>query len=483
MTRPAPEKEPQISDATETKLERIDPRVWRLAAVIVLGAFASGLDASLINVALDSIGTDLSASLATTQWVATVYLLALAVSLPLAGWLADRVGPGRVWLFALGGFTVASGLCAVAVDINMLIAVRVLQGLAGGVLIPAGQTVLGRAVGSERLGRVMATLGIAVTLAPALGPVIGGLALSVGPWEWLFAINIPIGVIGIILGLKYVPRGDRYPGSRLDKRGLALVTIGLPLVVFGITELVGSETVSTPWAATILAIGAVLLTQYVRHARKIPNPVVRLEMLRRPAFATAVVASGFSGMLLFGTGLVFPLFLQLQHNYDTVETGIRLLSVSGGTAVALPFVGRLVDRLGASRVAVVGSALCVLASLGLVVLPAATPMPLVQIVLLVFGIAIAFAGVPPTIAAYKAVAREDLSQATTQVNIAQRLGGAVGGAIFTVLVAQRLSDDPVAAFRVGFACIAAVSLITLGATTAMLISDRRSSAASAAPTA
>ncbi len=472
MTRPAPERA-RTGDVPEAKLERIDARVWRLAAVIVLGAFASGLDASLIHVALDTIGNDLSATLATTQWVATVYLLALAVSLPLAGWLADRFGPGRVWLIALGGFTVASGLCAVAVDINMLIAMRVLQGLAGGVLIPAGQTVLGRAVGSERLGRVMATLGIAVTLAPALGPVIGGLALSVGPWEWLFAINIPIGIVGIVLGVKYVPRGDKNPQSQLDWQGLALVTTGLPLVVFGITELVGSEAVPTPLAATSLAIGVILLTLYVRHARAIANPVVRIKMFRQPAFATAVVASGFSGMLLFGTGLIFPLFLQLQHNYDTLETGLRLLSVSGGTAVALPFCGRLVDRLGASKVAVAGSALCVLASLGLLALPASTPMPVVQVVLLLFGIAIAFAGVPPTIAAYKVVARQDLSQATTQVNIAQRLGGAVGGAIFTVLVAQRLHDDPVAAFRVGFACIAGVSLITLGATSAMLVSERR----------
>ncbi|WP_163549006.1 MFS transporter [Candidatus Frankia nodulisporulans] len=215
--------------------DRIGWPVWRLAGVIVFGAFASGLDASLANIGLKSISSDLGSTLATTQWVTSGYLLALAVSLPLSGWLGRRYGPGRVWLASLVAFTVASGLCAAAPTVSGLIALRVLQGLAGGLLIPAGQTVLGRAVGSARLGRVMATLGIVVAVAPALGPVIGGLILHGGSWRWLFAINLPIGAAGLALGLRYLPRGERGRAPHLDWPGLLLISTGLPALVYALT--------------------------------------------------------------------------------------------------------------------------------------------------------------------------------------------------------------------------------------------------------
>lgn len=212
--------------------------VWRLALVIVFGAFASGLDTSIVTIGLPAIGRDLRAALPETQWVATAYLLALAVSLPLAGWLGRRVGVGRLWLGALAAFTAASVLCAAAPTLAALVALRAAQGLAGGLLIPAGQTVLGQAVGAHRLGRVMATLGVAVSVAPALGPVVGGLLLDpntwhwlgdsgpahwlaggAGAWRWLFAVNLPVGAAGLVLRLRYVPRGrtvgrGRWTGGR-----------------------------------------------------------------------------------------------------------------------------------------------------------------------------------------------------------------------------------------------------------------------------
>ena len=182
--------------------ERLPWSAWRLAAVIAFGAFMSGLDASIVNVGLETIARDLNASIGTTQWAANGYLIALAVSLPVCGWLGRRVGVGRLWLVALAGFTVTSGLCALAGSIHQLIGLRVLQGLTAGLLIPAGQTVIGQAVGSRRLGVVMATLGVAVALAPALGPTLGGVVIHLASWPWLFLVNLPLGALALHLGLR-----------------------------------------------------------------------------------------------------------------------------------------------------------------------------------------------------------------------------------------------------------------------------------------
>ncbi|WP_278314975.1 DHA2 family efflux MFS transporter permease subunit [Lolliginicoccus levis] len=453
--------------------DRIPWQVWRLAGVIVLGAFASGLDTSLVHVALEEIRSDLDSSLRVAQWVASGYLLALAVSLPLAGWLGDRYGVGRVWLFALAGFTVTSVLCAMSVSIEMLIAMRALQGLCGGVLIPAGQTVLGRAVGAEKVGRVIATLGIAVTLAPALGPVLGGVLLHTTSWPWLFAINLPIGVIGLALGLRYVPRGEAQRGRTLDLPGLALLSVGLPSGLYGLTESVGGDGVD-PVAAGALVLGVVLLASYVRHAGRVPEPVLRLGLFAQPRFAASVAAACFTGMLMFGVGLVIPLYFQLLHGDGTIETGLRLLSLGGGTALALPWCGRLVDRKGAGPVAVVGTAACLVGSLALVAVPASLGDTWVMLlVLFVLGVALAFGAVPPTIAAYKSVSAQNLSQATTQVNIVQRLGGALGGAVFTVILARWMVDDVETGFRAVFVSVAVVSLLAVLAALRLRSVERR----------
>ena len=198
---------PSITAPTVSADPRAIPAsVWAIAAVVTFGSFMSGLDASLVNVGMDTIGRRLDATLATTQWIASGYLLALAAALPASGWLSRRFGAGRGWLWSLGAFTGASGLCALAPSIALLIACRALQGVAGGLLVSMGMTTLAQAAGPARMGRVLSITGVPTVLAPALGPAVGALLLAHLSWPWLFLINLPIGAMGIVLGLRFVPR-------------------------------------------------------------------------------------------------------------------------------------------------------------------------------------------------------------------------------------------------------------------------------------
>jgi EmrB/QacA subfamily drug resistance transporter len=430
--------------------------------VIVFGAFASGVDASLANIGLKTISSDLGSDLATTQWVASGYLLALAVSLPLAGWLGRRFGPGRVWLVALAAFTVASGLCAAAPSISSLIVLRVVQGLAGGLLIPAGQTVLGRAVGSQRLGRVMASLGIVVTVAPALGPVIGGLILHGASWRWLFLINLPLGLAGLALGVRYVPRGEPGQAPRLDWVGLLLVSSGLPALVYAFTSWGDHGTPLRPAVLGMLVLGAGALAAFAVLSSRRRGPLLDLGLFRRnQVYASATVATGFTGMILFGSGLIFPLYFQIGQGQSVIATGLRLLGLAGATALVQPCTGWLTDRYGGGGVSAIGCALVVAASVAFALLPLDASAVAVQSALALFGASTAFAAVPPVIAAYKTVTAEALSDATTTVNIVQRVGGALGAALFAVVVARGLPHDPQRAFHQAFWLVGLTGLLGL----------------------
>jgi EmrB/QacA subfamily drug resistance transporter len=452
--------------------EPVPRAVWRLGAVIVFGAFTSQLDTSVVNVGLDTIGRDLGAPLEQVQWVSTAYLLALGVSLPVTGWLGRRVGVGRLWLGALTAFTAASGLCALAPSASWLIALRVVQGLTAGVLVPAGQTLLGQAAGPRRLGRVMGVLGVAVSLAPAVGPVVGALVLDAASWPWLFLVNVPVGLAGLLLGLRIVPRGERGVAPDLDWPGLALVSLALPLLVYAATAAGEAATLAAPAVLGPLLVGAAALLAFGLHARRAPEPLLDLGLFRRRPYAAASAAAAATGAAQFGAALLLPLYFQLARDASVLTTGLSLISLGVGTAIMSPLSGRLTDRFGGGSVAVAGSALAVASTLPFAVLPAGADPVLVQALLFVRGLTIALAITPVITAAYATVAPEQLPDATTQVNILLRLGGAVGSAVFAVIVARELPAGAEHALHVAFWWLNAAAIAAFAAATSLWLATR-----------
>ncbi|MEU4334812.1 DHA2 family efflux MFS transporter permease subunit [Micromonospora lupini] len=427
----------------------ISPETWRLAWVVAFGAFAGGLDTSLINIALNTIERDFGADLELVQWISSAYLLALAVSLPVCAWLGRRLGVGRLWLGALVAFTVVSGLCAAAPSVPVLIGLRVLQGLTAGLLVPAGQTILGQAVGPGRLGRVMARIGIAVVLAPALGPVLGGLLLHGLSWRWLFLINVPIGILAILAGLRWIPHEKGTHTGPLDVAGFAYIGLGLPLTVYGLT-IWGA--LGTPEPARVLlplALGCAGMAAFVVHALRRTDPLLDVTLYRTSAYTAASVAFVFNGALTFGCALLTPLYFQLLHGEGVVETGLRTLALGAGTAVMLPLGGRLTDRYGGGPIAAIGTLSTAVAT-GAFALGLDQQPVLEQAMIFLLGMGTGMASTPLMVSAFTAVPRERLPDATSQINIIVRIGGALGAAIYAVVLARALPAGPHHAFRVAF---------------------------------
>src|SRR6201747_310451 len=226
--------------------ERIEPYVWKIAGVVILGMTMSILDTTIVNVALDTLGRELHTTIAQIQWVATGYLLALAAVIPLTGWAAGRFGAKRLYLSSIILFTIGSALCGLAESSTSLILFRVLQGIGGGMIMPVGQMIMAEVAGPKRMGRVMGVTVMPAMLAPILGPVVGGLILQGLHWSWIFFVNVPIGIVAGILGWRMLPDSDLGEAGKLDWLGLGLLATSMPLVVYGLSEIATQESFTAP---------------------------------------------------------------------------------------------------------------------------------------------------------------------------------------------------------------------------------------------
>jgi EmrB/QacA subfamily drug resistance transporter len=417
-----------------TTVPRIPVLTWKISAVTGAGAFMAMLDSTVANLAIESIRSDLQSTLTLVQWVATGYLCALAVSLPTVGWLGKRFGYGRTWAGSLIAFVLASAFCALSPGPVSLIIARVLQGLAGGIMVPAGQAIIGSTAGKKELGRIMGLLGLVIALGPAIGPAVGGVLLETTSWRWLFWINVPLGIITLLAARNLVPAGELNEGQRLDRWGFLLLSLGLPLLLYGSTETgVSGGTVLTVGA---MLGGVVLSMAFTLHAFRAADPLIDLRLLRNKTFTTATLTTGLTGANMYGALLLLPLYFQIELDQSLTRTGLLLLVMGLASALVLPVGGTLTDRYSAGQVSLWGAVLLFCSSLPFLYSEILSP-PILFIALAMRGAGIALAQMPAMTAAYTAVTAEQMGDAATLVNITQRIGGAVG-AICIVIMLQHM---------------------------------------------
>ncbi len=325
----------------------LDPQLQRLAVVVVLGAIMSILDTTIVNVAIDTLAKAFDSPLSTIQWVSTGYLLALAMVIPLTGWAVERFGSKKMWIMSLTIFLLGSALSGAAWSAESLIAFRILQGVGGGMIMPIGQSILADAAGPQRMGRVMSLLGVPMLLGPVLGPVIGGLIIDSFTWRWIFYVNIPIGIVAIIMAIRVLPTHERsHEHHRLDTVGLLLLSPGLALLVYGLSEAgQGSDlSVFLP-----VAVGAVLVVAFVLHALRAKiMPLIEVALFRDRSFTAAAVTTFCFGAALYGAMLLLPLYYQVVRGDERAERRSADGS-SGHRRSAGDAVGREVDRSAGRR--------------------------------------------------------------------------------------------------------------------------------------
>jgi EmrB/QacA subfamily drug resistance transporter len=439
--------------------DRVDRRVWIIAAACTCGPLMSGLDSTMVNVSLDTIGRVFDVPLGTTQWITSGYLLALALALPLSGWLIDRVGARRIFLGCFSGFVVCSMLCGVAQSVGVLIACRVLQGVFGGLLAPMMQMMMARHAG-RHMARVIGVAAMPVMIGQMFGPSLGGLILTYLDWHWIFFVNVPVGLIAIGFARVVLPTDETTTSRRLDLLGFAMISPGLALLLQGLVSLAHGN----PEAPYSLIASLVLLATFTWHALRHPaTALIDLRLFKGKTFRAAATTQFLSNAINFGGQLLMPLYFLKLRGLSPSLTGLLLMPMGLGVFFALPIMGRLSERFGARAISGTGAALSFLGTVPFALAGENTPLALLCVALLIRGFGGGSITIPSAAAAYASVPRESLGHATTAINICQRFGGPTGttGLAICLQFALVRFDAPAQAYAVAFWVLAGVAAAAL----------------------
>jgi MFS transporter, DHA2 family, multidrug resistance protein len=415
---------------------------WLIAPLVAMAAFMEVIDISIANVALPHIAGALSASQDESTWVLTSYLAMNAIVMPMSGWLANRFGRKRFFITCISGFAASSLLCGLAPNITWLMVLRALQGAMGGGLQPMGQAILADTFPREKLGMATALYGVAVVVAPIVGPLLGGWITDGYNWRWIFLINVPIGAVLIVLIAALLPEsaGER-AGSRshakVDGWGVALIALGL-----GSLQIVFDRGQTGDWfaagAITALAVlAAIAIVLLVWRELHHDDPVVDLRLLANREFAAMVALMGVLGFCLFGGTFLLPAYAQSLLGYTAMDAG--MLIAPGGLAlmVLMPLVGRLVNRVDARVLLAIGLLGSALTSWWLTRLYLDAPFEMMMLARMAQMASLGFVFIPINTLLFRNVPPDKINNAAALINLARNFAGSVGVALLSTALARR----------------------------------------------
>jgi EmrB/QacA subfamily drug resistance transporter len=432
MTSPAAAPQPQA--------KVFDRALISVSAVVVLGTFMSILDTTIVNVAINTLSREFHTDLATIQWVSTGYMLALATVIPLTGWAADRFGTKRLYMISIGLFLAGSALSGLAWSAGSLIAFRVLQGLGGGMIMPAGMTILSQAAGPQRMGRVMGIVGVPMLMAPIIGPVLGGWLVDDISWRWIFYVNIPIGAIALVAAARLLARDEPAAHERLDWLGLLLLSPGLAAFVYGLAETASSGGLGATKAWLPMLVGAVLIGTFIAHAARHAWPLIDVKLFKVRTMSAASATTFMFAAAMFGAMFMLPLYYQLVRGQSALDAGLLLAPQGVGAAIMMPIAGKLTDEIGPGKIVLGGLSLLFLGMLGFTQVGADTSFWFMGGSQFLVGLGMGASMMPAMSAAYQTLQRQQLARATTALNIIQRVGGSIGTALLSVVLTHQLAD-------------------------------------------
>jgi EmrB/QacA subfamily drug resistance transporter len=422
----------------------LDRSTWIVAGVVLLGAVMSILDTTVINVAIDRLAIDFKTSLTTIQWVVTGYTLALAAVIPASGWAADRFGTKRIYLWSLALFMLGSILSGLAWSAGSLIAFRVLQGIGGGMIMPAVMTILTKKAGPQRMGRVMGVLGVPLLVAPILGPILGGWLVDDVSWRWIFFINVPIGIVAIALALIVLDRDEPQPAHRLDWVGMALLSPGLTALIFGLAESSeGGFGAAKSWLPIV--VGAALIVGFFWHSWRAESPLIDIRTFTQTRAGASAITFMLFAIAFFGALLLIPLYYQTVRGASALESGLLLVPQGLGAMITMPLAGKLTDRYGPSRFPAMGIPLLVIGIAPFAFVTAHTSYVLLGSFSFVLGLGMGFSMMPTMTAAMQAVPPAAIARTSTAMNIIRQSGASIGTAILSVLLASAITANLLAA--------------------------------------
>jgi DHA2 family multidrug resistance protein len=415
---------------------------WIIALVVTLATFMEVLDTSIANVALPHIAGSLSAGQDESTWILTSYLVSNAIVLPLSGWLSSIMGRKRFYMGCVMVFTISSFLCGFAPNLTMLIVFRILQGAGGGGLQPSSQAILADTFPPAKRGMAFAVYGIAVVMAPAIGPTLGGWITDDFSWRWIFFINIPVGILSLLLTSRLIQdppyfKRRKLSETRIDYIGLGLVALGL-----GTLQVILDKGQREDWfeshfivGLTVISAASLILVVFWEWNHK--DPIVDLHLFRERTFAAANFLMFMLGFALLGSTLLLPLFMQTMLGYTAERSGMALSPGGFAIMVMMPIVGFLLSRYSPRWLMVFGLSMLSFSLFHMTTFDLGVDFRTVMMARVFQSVGLAFLFVPINTAAYASLPREKNNAASGLMNLARNIGGSFGISFVTTGLARR----------------------------------------------
>jgi EmrB/QacA subfamily drug resistance transporter len=437
----------------------------RLIPLIVATAlFMENMDSTVIATSLPAIAADIGTSPLTLKLAITSYLLSLAVFIPASGWTADRFGARMVFSIAIAVFMVGSIGCALSSSVTDFVIARILQGLGGAMMTPVGRLVLLRSIDKSALVNAMAWVTVPALVGPVIGPPLGGFITTYFSWHWIFLINIPIGLLGIFMALRYIDPIRSEDPERFDLYGLVLAGIGLAGIAFGLS-VAGLNLL--PWTIVIalIAIGIISMTLYVIHARRTASPVLDFGLLRLPTMRASIVGGFLFRLGIGALPFLLPLLMQVGFGLSPFKSGLVTFSSAVGAMGMKTLAARIIKTFGFRNIMVINALVSSFFLGACALFTAATPLLLIMIILVVGGFFRSLQFTAINTVAYADVEPAQMSRATTLVSVNQQLalsaGVAVGAfSVETTMLVRHVSELSAADFAPGFIVVAIISTIS-----------------------
>jgi EmrB/QacA subfamily drug resistance transporter len=432
--------------------------------IVAVALFMENMDSTVIATSLPAIANDIGTNPLALKLAVTSYLLSLAVFIPMSGWTADRFGARKVFATAIMVFVLGSIGCALSGSLTDFVIARIVQGMGGAMMTPVGRLVLVRSVDKRALVDAMALVAIPAMIGPITGPPLGGFITTYASWHWIFIINVPMGLIGIALALRFIEDVHIAMRDPFDLIGMVLAAISVAGLAFGCSVL-GVGVVPWPLAATLIAIGAVAFAFYRRHARKVPAPVLDFSLLALPTFRASVMGGFLFRMGIGALPFLLPLLLQVGFDFTPFQSGLTTFASTVGAFAMKTLASRILKRFGFRPVLVVNAVVSAAFLAACAWFSATTPYVLMFVILLIGGFFRSLQFTSTNVLAYAQVDQTHMSRATALTAVAQQLslsaGVALGGATVELMVLSKGGAAITAAdFPPAFLLIAAISALS-----------------------
>ncbi|WP_169087166.1 MDR family MFS transporter [Paenibacillus sp. PL91] len=406
---------PMAAGGDDFSLKAILPPLMAIIVAMIMVI----LDSTVVNNAIPKLVEYFDTDLKTIQWTVTGYTLALSAVIPLAGWMTDKFGSKQIFMITIALFTIGSVLCGIAQTPEQLILYRIIQGLGGGMVGPIGMTMVFKLAPPERRGSIMGLLGIPMLIAPAFGPVLSGWLVDSVSWHWIFIINLPIGIIAIILGYKYLPKSNRHAAPHLDLIGMCLAPIAFSMLAYGVSE--GGTSWSSTSTITGLTVGGIALILFIFVELGQKQPLLELKVFKSSDFTRSIILTWVVQLALFGAMLIVPLYLQGVMHYTALETGWILMPYALCAAIGMPISGRLFDKIGARPLAFAGLAVVSISLFILSGISVDTSLWVIILCICIMGLGMGFSMMPLNTHVLNSAPRRLVSRVTPLTTAAQQV--------------------------------------------------------------